>query len=92
MTDSLLPRPGAVPFEARHLGPDAGQQAKMLATIGYGSLDELTDAAVPAGIRQTEALDLPAARSETEALADLPPSAARDALTSLTRFVVERTR
>ncbi len=78
MTDSLLPRPGAVPFEARHLGPDAGQQAKMLATIGYGSLDELTDAAVPAGIRQTEALDLPAARSETEALADLRALADRN--------------
>ncbi|MEO5832778.1 MAG: polyprenyl synthetase family protein [Nakamurella sp.] len=32
------------------------------------------------------------ATEAAEALADLPPSAARDALTSLTRFVVERTR
>jgi glycine dehydrogenase len=78
MTDSLLPRPGAVPFEQRHLGPGADQQAKMLATIGYASLDELTDAAVPAGIRQAEALDLPAARSETEALADLRALADRN--------------
>ncbi len=41
----------------------------MLRTIGYPGLDALVAAAVPAGIRLDNALDLPAARSEPEALA-----------------------
>ena len=69
---------GAAPFETRHLGPSADQQAKMLAALGYESLDHLTDAAVPAGIRSTEGLALPAARSEAEALADLRALADRN--------------
>jgi glycine dehydrogenase len=60
-----------IPFEQRHIGPDAGAQAKMLAQVGYGSLDELTAAAVPDVIRSAEALDLPAARTEAEVLAEL---------------------
>ncbi|MGN6695368.1 MAG: hypothetical protein ACTHN0_14425, partial [Aquihabitans sp.] len=73
MTDqpTLRQLEGAAPFETRHLGPGAEQQAKMLAALGYGSLDELVDAALPTSIRSTEGLDLPAARTETEALADL---------------------
>ena len=59
------------PFERRHIGPDVEDQAKMLAHVGYGSLDELTSAAVPEVIKSTEALDLPAARSEAEVLAEL---------------------
>ena len=47
------------PFEQRHIGPDAEAQAKMLAQVGYGSLDELTAAAVPDVIKSAEALDLP---------------------------------
>ena len=62
----------ASPFEARHLGPGADEQAKMLAALGYGSLDELTDAALPDVIRSLEALSLPDASSETEALGELP--------------------
>ncbi|MFD9544398.1 aminomethyl-transferring glycine dehydrogenase [Streptomyces sp. NPDC060022] len=60
-----------IPFEQRHIGPDAEAQAKMLAQVGYGSLDELTDAAVPDVIKSAEALDLPAARTEAEVLAEL---------------------
>ncbi|GBP99140.1 glycine dehydrogenase (aminomethyl-transferring) [Streptomyces spongiicola] len=59
------------PFEQRHIGPDTEAQAKMLAQIGYGSLDELTAAAVPDVIRSTEALGLPGARTEAEVLAEL---------------------
>ncbi|MEE1942061.1 aminomethyl-transferring glycine dehydrogenase [Streptomyces sp. TRM 70361] len=66
------------PFEERHIGPDAGERAKMLAQVGYGSLDELTAAAVPEVIRSTEALDLPAARGEAEVLAELRSLAARN--------------
>ncbi|MER6236085.1 aminomethyl-transferring glycine dehydrogenase [Streptomyces clavifer] len=60
-----------IPFEQRHIGPDAEAQAKMLAQVGYGSLDELTAAAVPDVIKSAEALNLPAARTEAEVLAEL---------------------
>ncbi|MGW8572174.1 aminomethyl-transferring glycine dehydrogenase [Streptomyces niveus] len=59
------------PFERRHIGPDAAAQAKMLAHVGYGSLDELTAAAVPDVIKSAEALRLPDARTEAEVLAEL---------------------
>ncbi|MYZ33574.1 MULTISPECIES: aminomethyl-transferring glycine dehydrogenase [unclassified Streptomyces] len=66
------------PFEQRHIGPDAGAQAKMLAQVGYGSLDELTAAAVPDAIKSAEALDLPGARTEAEVLAELRTLASRN--------------
>jgi len=50
----------------------------MLAQVGYGSLDELTAAAVPEVIKSTEALNLPEARSEAEVLAELRSLAARN--------------
>ncbi|MEW2547736.1 aminomethyl-transferring glycine dehydrogenase [Streptomyces sp. NPDC047002] len=67
-----------IPFEARHIGPDAAAQAKMLAQIGYGSLDELTSAAVPDVIRSADALNLPGARTEAEVLAELRSLADRN--------------
>jgi glycine dehydrogenase len=69
---------GASPFASRHLGPSADDQAEMLAALGFRSLDELTDAALPTKIREAADLDLPAARSETEALADLRALADRN--------------
>ncbi|MEU4098314.1 aminomethyl-transferring glycine dehydrogenase [Streptomyces sp. NPDC026673] len=67
-----------IPFEQRHIGPDAGAQAKMLAQVGYGSLDELTAAAVPDTIKSAEALRLPDARTEPEVLAELRSLADRN--------------
>ncbi|MFD3569198.1 aminomethyl-transferring glycine dehydrogenase [Streptomyces sp. NPDC058667] len=67
-----------IPFEQRHIGPDAEARAKMLAQVGYGSLDELTAAAVPDVIKNTEALALPAARTEAEVLAELRTLADRN--------------
>ncbi|MFI1017671.1 aminomethyl-transferring glycine dehydrogenase [Streptomyces sp. NPDC020965] len=67
-----------IPFEQRHIGPDAEAQAKMLAQVGYGSLDELTAAAVPDVIKSTEALALPDARTEAEVLAELRSLADRN--------------
>jgi glycine dehydrogenase len=66
-------------FADRHIGPDADAVATMLKTIGVGSLDELADKAVPAGILDALSADgiapgldiLPAAATETEALAEL---------------------
>ncbi|MET9375581.1 aminomethyl-transferring glycine dehydrogenase [Streptomyces sp. NPDC002992] len=67
-----------IPFEQRHIGPDAEARAKMLAQVGYGSLDELTAAAVPDVIKNAEALGLPAARTEAEVLAELRALADRN--------------
>ncbi|MER7540878.1 aminomethyl-transferring glycine dehydrogenase [Streptomyces sp. NPDC097704] len=67
-----------IPFEQRHIGPDTEARAKMLAQVGYGSLDELTAAAVPDVIKNAEALGLPAARTEAEVLAELRTLADRN--------------
>ncbi|MBU7600127.1 aminomethyl-transferring glycine dehydrogenase [Streptomyces sp. P38-E01] len=85
MTENRVPLAalhGDTPFEHRHIGPNAEDQAKMLAHIGYGSLDELTAVAVPDVIKSTEALDLPAARSEAEVLAELRELAGRNEVLS----------
>ncbi|MEC4019866.1 aminomethyl-transferring glycine dehydrogenase [Streptomyces sp. H27-D2] len=66
------------PFERRHIGPDQQAQAKMLAHVGYGSLDELTAAAVPDVIKSAEVLQLPEARSEADVLAELKGLADRN--------------
>ncbi|MFF8943761.1 aminomethyl-transferring glycine dehydrogenase [Streptomyces sp. NPDC014864] len=66
------------PFEQRHIGPDHEARAKMLAQVGYGSLDDLTAAAVPDVIKNAGALDLPDARTEAEVLAELRSLADRN--------------
>jgi glycine dehydrogenase subunit 1 len=58
-------------FADRHIGPSTDEQEKMLAAIGQASLDSLSDAALPPTIRSTGGLDLPAAASEEQALAEL---------------------
>src|SRR3989440_4670460 len=55
-------------FQERHIGPSAEDQAAMLATLGYDSLDAFIDAVVPADIRLRDPLRIPAAKSEHEAL------------------------
>ena len=58
-------------FRDRHIGPSAEDQAAMLDTLGYESLDAFIDAVVPADIRLREPLDLPVAKTEQEALDEL---------------------
>src|SRR5580765_5716424 len=65
-------------FLNRHTGPNEAEISAMLAALGLSSLDELIDKTVPAGIRLNRALDLPAARSEFEALNDLKKIAAKN--------------
>src|SRR3990172_7063659 len=65
-------------FAARHIGPDATDQAAMLSVLGYATRAALIDAVVPAGIRNKSALDLAPGRSEAEALAELRRIAARN--------------
>jgi glycine dehydrogenase len=62
---SLSDLDGALPFVDRHVGIDAEAERLMLDRLGYGSLEELMDAAVPAGIRSADSLDLPTPLSES---------------------------
>ncbi|MDQ1457285.1 MAG: glycine dehydrogenase [Actinomycetota bacterium] len=79
MPDQLAAEdPGLDVFADRHIGPRAGEQIAMLTALGYGSLAELVDAAVPAVIREAAPLALPEPLSETEALARLRDIAGRN--------------
>ncbi len=51
-------------FAERHIGPDSTQRAKMLAELGYTTIDELIDDVVPASIRGRAPLDVPAPLGE----------------------------
>ena len=53
-----------LPFSSRHIGPRESEQAQMLSATGVSSIDELIDKALPADIRITEPLKLPAGISE----------------------------
>jgi glycine dehydrogenase len=56
-------------FMSRHIGPSPSEQAHMLGTLGYASLDDLTTAALPPGLGGDSSLaGLPPAVSEPEAL------------------------
>ena len=61
-------------FAQRHIGPAGADQARMLEAVGYASLDELTEAALPAGIAAGEPLDLPAPLTEDEAARRASPA------------------
>ena len=68
-------------FAARHIGPADEEVKEMLALLGYGTLDELIDATVPAAIRLKRPLDLPPAQTEHEALDDIRELARKNRLT-----------
>ena len=83
MTDTLLSAPLARleqrdAFVHRHLGPDAGEIARMCATIGVADVDALIEQTVPAGIRLESPLPLAGAMPEHEALARLKAIASRN--------------
>src|SRR5262245_15320771 len=58
-------------FARRHIGPNEDEVRTMLRELGFESLDSLVDAAVPKNIRLDRELNLPEAKSEMEALAEL---------------------
>src|ERR1700727_1346390 len=71
------------PFAARHIGPSSDDQRAMLATLGYETLDDLIKAALPAEIPDASQAapslaKLPAARTETQVLAELRRLASRN--------------
>ncbi|MDN3243532.1 aminomethyl-transferring glycine dehydrogenase [Glycomyces tritici] len=65
-------------FAARHIGTSHADQDAMLKTVGQPSLDALMDACMPALIRSSDGLALPAAVSETQAQAELADLAAQN--------------
>jgi glycine dehydrogenase len=67
-------------FAQRHIGPDAADQQQMLKAVGYDSLDDLTAAALPAGLAAGQELNLPGPLSEAQALAELRRLAGRNQL------------
>ena len=58
-------------FARRHIGPNEEEVSAMLREVGFENLDALLDAAVPKNIRLERELNLPEAKSETKALAEL---------------------
>ncbi len=66
------------PFAARHIGPDPAAVARMLDAVGYGSVDDLMDVAIPESIRFHGRLALPPAATEAETIAELRQIAGRN--------------
>ncbi len=58
-------------FASRHLGSSPSEIAAMLREVSFESLDALVNDAIPTAIRLSRPLNLPAPRSEQEALAEL---------------------
>ena len=58
-------------FARRHIGPSENEAREMLCDLGFDNLDALIDATVPKNIRLDRQLNLPEAKSEAEALAEL---------------------
>ncbi|MEJ2793519.1 aminomethyl-transferring glycine dehydrogenase [Iodobacter sp. LRB] len=70
-------------FVARHIGPNAAEEAAMLALLGYTSRADLIKNIVPAAIARQDALPLgefTQAKSEAEALATLKAIAGKNVL------------
>ena len=75
----------ATEFHARHIGPDAADEHKMLGLIaktipGATSRTALMGHIVPASIARTQAMDLPPAVTEAQALAELKAIAQKNKL------------
>jgi glycine dehydrogenase len=64
-------------FVQRHVGPSQPEQQRMLAALGYRTLDDLTAAALPRSTPQAH-ISLPEPLSETQALAELRGMAGRN--------------
>src|SRR5437763_4234784 len=65
-------------FADRHIGPSTEETVQMLRELGFENLDALVDATVPKNIRLDRPLELPKAKSENEALAELRALASKN--------------
>ena len=68
-------------FKYRHIGTSASDQKQMLSYLGFDSIKELMDAAIPESIRLESGKRLPEAVSETEALEKLHELAGQNRVT-----------
>ncbi|GAB3548151.1 glycine dehydrogenase [Actinopolyspora lacussalsi] len=82
MTDERIPLAAlehGTPFADRHVGPMPAELARMLDVVGVGSLEELGEQAVPAGIRERDMrMALPEPATEAESLDELRELADRN--------------
>jgi len=62
-------------FSSRHIGPNTLETKKMLEVMGLDSIETLIGETVPAGIRRTAPLQIPAALSEFQYLQELRQTA-----------------
>jgi hypothetical protein len=67
-------------FAHRHIGPNKAARAEMLAELDFENLEALIDATVPGNIRLDGVLNLPEARTESEALEELRALAKKNSL------------
>src|SRR4029453_13345143 len=58
-------------FARRHIGPNEDEGRVMLRGVGFENLDSLVEAAFTRNIRLDRELNLPEAKSEIQALAEL---------------------
>ncbi|MCA1994538.1 MAG: aminomethyl-transferring glycine dehydrogenase, partial [Coleofasciculus sp. S288] len=65
-------------FAVRHIGPDANEVEQMLKVLGFPTLDDLIEQAVPPVIRLKQPLQLAEAQSEHSALAKLKEIASKN--------------
>ncbi|MGJ7532124.1 MULTISPECIES: aminomethyl-transferring glycine dehydrogenase [unclassified Variovorax] len=75
---SLQELENAEEFLARHIGIDAADEARMLPVIGSETRAELIDGIVPAAIRRSKPMRLPAPATEADALAELKVMASKN--------------
>ena len=68
-------------FKYRHIGTTIAEQTEMLQYLGFNSISELMDAAIPDSIRFESGKKLPQAVSETEALNKLKELASQNRIT-----------
>jgi glycine dehydrogenase len=68
-------------FARRHIGPSNEEVRAMLGQLGFEDLDTLINGTVPKNIRLDRQLNLPKAKSETEALAELRAIAKKNKIT-----------
>ncbi|RMS65409.1 Glycine dehydrogenase, partial [Pseudomonas syringae pv. aceris] len=67
-------------FIARHIGPRAADEQAMLQTLGFDSIDALSESVIPESIKGTSVLNLPAGQSEADALASIKAIAGKNQL------------
>ena len=65
-------------YRDRHIGPSFDDRDRMLAELGYSSIDALMDDALPTSVRAAIELALPSAISESELAAELAELGSRN--------------